>query len=66
MKEFKGIIKDIISKFTRESSSVFSQKVFSEAGEFGIGEGIVTENIKLLKDEHFIHEPVPGVLKRNL
>lgn len=64
MKEFKGVIKDIISKLTRDSSSVFSQKVFSEAGEFGIGEGIVIENIKLLKDEQFIQEPIPGVLKR--
>ncbi|MFH0752716.1 MAG: hypothetical protein V1914_03935 [archaeon] len=64
MKDYKTTIKDIISKFTQHSSSVFSQKVFSEAGEFGIGEGIVNENIKLLKDEKFIHEPIPGLLKR--
>lgn len=64
MKDYKDQIKDMISKFTQNSTSVFSQKIFSEAGEFGIGEFAVTESLKSLKEENFIHEPVPGVLKR--
>lgn len=39
-------------------------KVLFEAGEFGIGETYVNESLKLLKEEKFIQEPVPGVIKR--
>lgn len=64
MKDYKSTIKDIIAKFTQDRKSVFSQKIFSEASEFGIGEGTVVESLNLLKEENFIHEPIPGVLKR--
>lgn len=64
MKDYKNAVKDIIAKLTQDRSSVFSQRVFSEASEFGIGEGSVIESLNLLKEENFIHEPVPGVLKR--
>ena len=66
VRDFKDSIKDIISKLTLESRSVFSQKVFSEAGEIGIGEDYVANSIRSLKDENFICEPIPGVLKRNV
>lgn len=66
MQDFKDSIRVIISKLTLESKSVFSQKVLFEAGEIGIGENYVHQSIKSLKDENFICEPIPGVLKRNI
>ncbi len=62
--DFKDKIKGLISKFTQNSSSVFSDIIISEAGEAGIGEEYVNKSIKTLKDENFISEPIPGVLKR--
>ncbi len=64
MKDFKETVKGIISKLTKNSSSVFSDKVFFEAGEIGIGETYVHESLKVLKEENFIKEPIPGLLKR--
>lgn len=65
MKDFKDNIKGIISKLTKDSRSVFSHKIFFEAGEAGIGEWAVVESLNLLKEEKCIDEPIPGVIKRN-
>ncbi len=64
MSDFKEAVKSIITRLTKDSRSVFSEKVFFEAGESGIGEAYVNESLKLLKEERYILEPVPGVIKR--
>lgn len=65
MRDFKESVKGIISKLTKDSKSVFSQKVFYEAGEEGIGELAVIESINMLKEDRSIEEPIPGLIKRN-
>jgi len=60
----KKSIKSIIDNLTTQNSSVFSEKVYNIAAEFGIGEHIVKDCINQLIQENFICEPMCGVLKR--
>ena len=60
----KTSIRGIIDKLTKESRSVFSEKVFYIAGEMGIGEMIVQDCLQQLMEENYITEPMQGVLRR--
>ena len=63
-KDTKASIRVIIEKLTLESRSVFSHKVFDIAAEMGLGEMIVKDCLQQLMDDHFISEPMQGVLRR--
>ena len=64
MQNHKDIVKRIIEKLTQQRISVFSEVVFDEAGEVGLGESQVEASIKELMEEHFLEQPCRGVLKR--
>ncbi|MEA3378134.1 MAG: hypothetical protein U9Q69_00690 [Nanoarchaeota archaeon] len=64
MKNQKEKLKHIIERLTQKSRSIFADKVFLEAGEFGIGEIHVQEIINELKDENFISQPIQGIIKK--
>ena len=62
----KEKLKTIIEKLTKTSRSVFSEKVFLEAGEFGLGEMHVQRMLDELMQENFIVQPMRGVLQRKI
>ena len=62
----KEKLKGIIEKMTQTTKSVFSEKVFLEAGEMGIGEMHVRKMIDELMEEDYIMQPMRGVLKRKI
>jgi DNA replicative helicase MCM subunit Mcm2 (Cdc46/Mcm family) len=64
MVDHKEKLKRIIEKMTQKRKSIFSEKVFLEAGEFGIGEMHVRKMIEELMEENYIVEPIKGVLQR--
>jgi DNA replicative helicase MCM subunit Mcm2 (Cdc46/Mcm family) len=62
----KEKLKNIIEKLTRKSMSVFSEKIFLEAGELGIGEMHVQRMIDELLEEDYLMFPMRGVIKRKI
>ena len=62
----KDRLKTIIEKLTQKTMSVFSEKIFLEAGEVGIGEMHVQKMMDELMEEDFIMQPMRGVIKRKL
>ncbi len=60
----KDKVKGIIEKLTEDTNSVFSQKIYDLAAEFGIGEGHVKSSLQELEEDKYITEPVIGVIKK--
>jgi hypothetical protein len=60
----KESIKWIIDNLTTQGSSVFSEKVYNVAAEFGIGEHMVKDCINQLIQENFVCEPMCGILRK--
>lgn len=59
----KERVKNILERLSRQSSSLFLDNIIAVAGEWGIGELQVLHSIDELKQENFISEPIPGVIK---
>lgn len=64
VKDFKDMVKNIIERLTQDTASTFTEQVLHMAGESGIGEGHVNEAIQDLINEHYLDEPLRGVLKK--
>ena len=64
MKELRNQIERIINRLTQNTKTIFYDKLFSEAGEFGIGEAHVMQVVEELKQENIVYEPCRGILKR--
>ncbi len=64
LQNHKDIVKRIIERMTERSISVFSEAVFDQAGEVGLGESQVEASIRELMEEHFLEQPCRGVLRR--
>lgn len=62
----KEKLKNIIEKMTQKRRSIFSEKLFLEASEFGIGEMHVRKMINELMEENYLVEPMKGVLQKKV
>lgn len=66
MDDLKGAVKNIIDRLTIDTNSVFSEKLFLEAGEQGIGEVYVKKALLELKEDKSVEEVFNGKVIRNL
>lgn len=62
--EAKVRVKNIVEKLTMDTSSIFAEKVYLLAAEFGIGEMLVKESLQELIADNFVTEPMQGILRR--
>jgi len=66
MDDLKGTVKNIIDRLTIDTNSVFSEKLFLEAGEQGIGEVYVKKALLELQEDKSVEEVFNGKVIRNL
>ena len=56
MDNLKGSVKSIIERLTKENATIFSEKLFLEAGEMGIGETYVRKALQELQEEKYVEQ----------
>ncbi len=66
MDNLKSTVKSIIDKLTVNTNSVFSEKLYLEAGELGIGEVYVRKALDELQQDKSVEEVFNGKVIRNL
>jgi len=64
--DVKCVVKSIIERLTHDTKSIFSERIFLEAGELGIGESYVRQALEKLKEERYLESFFDDRLIRRL